>query len=97
MTTPPDLRYLLVELAECQHHFWRYLFGQLDVGLSVQEQSNHQIFVAGQVNQVFIVVVVDCSDSWVGLGLGQTQRTFIRLAWAWLMALMSMEVACTNF
>jgi hypothetical protein len=71
MAMSPYLWYLLVELVEGHCDFGGNLFGQFDVGVSMQEKGDHKILAVGQVDEVVVVVVVYCSDFRVCLGLGE--------------------------
>jgi hypothetical protein len=91
------IRYFWVETLESKSHFRRYLPSQLDISVWLQEQSHHQIFCMGQMNQIILVVVIHSVDLRIRFSLPYPSSTLFKLLWAWLIALMSIEVACTNF
>lgn len=76
MAMSPNFWYLLVELVEGYCDFGGNLFGQFDVGVSMQEKGDHKVLVVGQVDEVVVVVVVYCSDLRVCLCLGQGEVLF---------------------
>lgn len=76
MTVLFDFWYFLVEFVEGQGHFDGDLSGGFDVGVGLQEESNHEVLCMDQVDEIVLVVVVDCSDFRVGLGLSAPRDTF---------------------
>lgn len=92
-----DFWYFLVEFFEGDGHFDGDVPGCLDVGVWLEEESHHEVLGMDEVDEIVLVVVVDCSDFRVCLGLNAARDTFSRLLCACLMALINMEVACTNF
>ena len=75
-----DLGDFSVELLESSPDFEGYLPGQLDVGVHFQEERHHQVFVVGHVDQIVLVVVVDCLYLRVRLRLQSGESYFFEVA-----------------
>jgi hypothetical protein len=93
----PNIRYFGVEFLKGNGHICGDLSGKFDVGVRVEEERDHQVLDMGQVDEVLLVVEVDCPQFGVGLGLSIATPTFCKLLWVWLRALISSAVVCANF
>ena len=71
--------YFCIEFFESNSHFDGYFFCDFDVRMSFQEQCHHQVLYMREVDEIVLIVKIDCSQFRISLCLNSHNHTFCKL------------------